>query len=74
MLEADVIISLYQIIPEPARPYVMLALAFLYLTVQLAAITPWKWDDKLSGKLTGLSKILKFATGNYGNAKNKDDK
>lgn len=45
-------------------------LAILGALSQLAALTPWTWDDKAFG---GLAKIFKVLAGNYGKAKNVDD-
>jgi len=37
---------------------------------QLAAITPWTWDDRAAGFLGGFVRFAKVLAGNYGHAAN----
>jgi hypothetical protein len=37
---------------------------------QLAAITPWTWDDRAAGFFGGVVRFAKVLAGNYGHAKN----
>lgn len=46
--------------------YLGKALMVSGLLAQLAAITPWKWDDGVMG---GVQKLLNVIAGNWGHAK-----
>lgn len=55
---------------EHAAEIVVALLAISGAFAQLAALTPWTWDDRASGVFAGVVRFGKVLAGNYGHAGN----